>query len=454
MLAIKKILLQIENNISSILSEDTTLGKDLWQILLKQHPADIALLIERLDFSTQVKLITKLPHEIRINVFEKLSEAAQAHLLVKLDLETATQLLKDMPANTLTDIFDYLSDEDLEKYLRLLQTKQRAQIISLLSFNPDSAGGRMHSEVLTLQKDFTIKKSIELLQRLSPQKTLMQRLYITDKNNILVGYITLDKLVLNKPDALLGAIMEKNELIISVDEDQEEVANQMHHYELISAPVVDKESHFLGAITADDVFDIIKEEETEDVYKMSGQSPMERSYFSTPMWQLIWQRVPWLTGLLVLQSFSSIILSQYSILLSKYAIITYFLTMLVGTGGNAGNQSAALVIRGLTTKEITRSNGMKILIREFGVSLIMASLLWIIGFTRVYYSSGDLLSSIAISCSLFLIIVTSIVLGACIPLLLERLNFDPTHSAAPFLTTLMDILGVLIYCFVCSRIFG
>jgi len=292
------------------------------------------------------------------------------------------------------------------------------------------------------------------LQRLTPQKKLLQRIYVTDQQNILAGYITLDMLVLNKPETLLAQVMNKNELHVYVDEDQEDVANQMQHYELLSVPVVDKENHFLGVITADDVYEIIKEEESEDVYKMSGLSPIEHSYFSTPFWKLIWQRSPWLIGLLLLQSFSSLILAQYSPLLDKYTIIAIFLTMLIGTGGNAGNQSATLVIRGLTTREITRQNGYRILMREFGISLMLALLLVAVGFMRVYYATYDILSSAAISFSLFLIVVTSIILGAFIPILLERFNIDPAHSAAPFLTTLMDILGVLIYCFVCSRILG
>jgi magnesium transporter len=454
MLLIKKILLQIETNIEAVISEETTLGHDLWNILLQQHPADISFLVERLTSEQQVNLFKKLPKDLATNVFEKLQETTQAHLLVSIDVDFATVLLKNIATNKLTDLFDYLSDEDLEKYLKLLQTKQRSQIISLLSFSPDSAGGRMRSDVLTLHEDFTVRKSIEILQRLSHKQTPLTSIYITDKDNILVGYITLDQLVLNKPDTLLSHIMSKNELIVYVDEDQEDVANQMQHYDLLAAPVVDKDLHFLGMITADDVIDIIKEEESEDVYKMSGLSPMEHSYFATPFWNLVWQRIPWLTGLLLLQSFSSFILSSYSLMLSKYTIIAYFLTMLVGTGGNAGNQSATIVIRGLTTKEITMGNGIKLLLREGWVSIFMAFILLIVSFIRVFYSFGDWISAFAISISLFLIIITSVILGSCIPLILERFGLDPAHSAAPFLTTLMDILGVLIYCFVCSKIFG
>lgn len=454
MLTLKKILLQIENNIESTIKEDTILGKDLWQILLQQHPADIALIINNIDNQTQIALFKKMPKDLAFNVFEKIQEPIQAFILANLDQDDIAHILTEIPVSALTDLFEHISDEELEKYLKLLQIKQRNKLISLRSFAPESAGARMQTDVLTLQENFTVKRSIEVLQRLTPKQSVDNIFYVTDKNNVIVGYLTIDKLVLNKPETLLSQIMDEAEFLVYVDEDQEDVANQMKHYNLISAPVIDKEKHFLGIITAEDVFEIMTEEESEDVYKMSGQAPMEHSYFATPTWQLVKQRIPWLIGLLLLQSFSSMILLQYNSMIGSYAIITLFLTMLIGTGGNAGNQSATLVIRGLTTKEITRQNGIKMLIREMGISLILASIIVLVGFTRVFYTSHDLISTIAITLSLFLIIVTSITLGTLIPLVLERFNLDPAHSAAPFLTTLMDILGVLIYCVVCSKILG
>jgi len=454
MLTIKKILFQIENNIDAVIAEDTTLGKDLWQILLGQHYADIAMLIHKLDDDRQIALFKKLPRETSIRVFRKLPQQQQAHLLLALELDQAAILLKNMPADELTDLFDYLSDEDLEKYLKLLQSKQRNQILSLLSFNPRSAGGRMNSDVITLQKDFTVRRSVELLQRLSHTRTVMQRMYITNKEDVLVGYVTLDKLVLSKPETHIASIMAHNELIVSVDEDQEDVANQMHHYGLLYVPVVDKHNHFLGVITADDVFEIIKEEGSEDVYKMFGLIPVDQGYFSTPIWQFVWQRGVWLVGLLILQSLSSLILSSYNDMIGKYTIIAVFLTMLIGTGGNAGNQSATVVIRGLTTREMSRRNAHKVFWRELTVGLLMAAVLMVVAFARVYWSYRDWVSALVISLSLYLIVITSMALGALIPIMLERFDIDPAHSAAPFLATLMDVLGVLIYCFVCSKLLG
>ena len=453
MIEAKKILFQIENNLDAVISQETALGVDLWQILLEQHPADIAALIERLTHEDQVALFKALPRDLSVNVYKNILVEMQALILPELELDHATSILNNMPVDELTDLFDELSDEDLEKYLKLLQKRERTRIISMLNFDPRSAGGRMNSDVITLQKDFTVKKSIGLLQRLGSKNDLVtERLYITNKDHVLVGHITLDKLVLNRPETLLVDIIQKNELHVFVDEDQEDVADQMHHYDLSSVPVVDKQNHFLGVITAQDVVDIIRQEETEDIYKMSGLSPSHSSYFSTPAWTLIVQRSVWLVSLMLLQSLSSLILGGYENMISSYAILTCFMTMLIGTGGNAGNQSATLVIRALTTNEIVSGDALKVLWREFRIAVVIAGLLAAIGFARVYWFCANLVAALAINISLFCIVVTSVVLGSMIPIFLDYLNVDPAHSAAPFLATIMDILGVLIYCFICSKI--
>ncbi len=454
MLRIKKILFQIERNIKTVIKQDTLLGKDLFHLMLRQHPADIAMLLTRLTGRPRIALFKQLPEDFSIKVFEHLSEKFQASLLVKLESEYATAILKKIPADKLTELFDFLHDEDLKKYLRLLQKERRAQIISRLNFESESAGRIMNSDIVTLPKDFTVKKSVALIQRLGEKKELLQKIYVTNSEHRLVGYIKLDDLVINKPDIPLKKILHENELVIDAHEDQEDVARQMSHYELLSAPVVDKNHHFLGVITADEVLEVVKEEASEDVYKMSGLTPVEHSYFETPFWTLLWQRSPWLIGLLLLQSLSSFILSGYKDIVDKYFIISMFLTMLIGTGGNAGNQSSALVIRGLALGEMSRKNAFKVLLREFGISIVMASILVVVAFTRVYLFVHSFMSAIAVSSALFLIIVVSMSLGTLLPLLFERFNIDPAHSAAPFLATLMDIFGVLIYCFVVSKILG
>ena len=445
---------QIENNIKSVISEDTPKGQDLWKKLLHQHHADIASLIEKLDSAKQKKLFKKLPRQMASRVFQELPETIQVTILQTIDPDEVAVIFQKMSSDQLTDLFDYISDEDLKKYLKLIQRRQRNKIISLLNLDPDSAGRIMNSDILTLQRDFSVKKSVSLLQRVEIPKETLRRIYIVNKDNILVGYINLEDLIINKPETPLTHIINKNELLIGVHEDQEVVAQQMQHYGLLSAPVVDEKNHFLGVITADDIVDIVEEEASEDVYKMSGLAPVEHSYFQTSFKNLFWQRSAWLGGLLLLQSVSPFILGRYQALIESHVFISFFYTMLIGTGGNAGNQSATLVIRGLATGEISRKNAFRVIMREFGMSMFIAALLFLVTFARVYFIHPDPISTLAIGISLFLIVNMSMVLGASIPFMLERFGIDPAHSAAPFLATLMDILGILIYCVICSIILG
>lgn len=454
-MATNTIIAQVEQNIEQVLQGATPEAVKLWEELLDQHPADIALLISNLHEQDQRSILIKLPPKIATLVFEYLSHDLQAALLTQLDPEQTTDVLKNMPVDELTDLFDYFPDEQVKKYLNMLQKRIRKQVISLLDFDPKSAGGIMNSEVITLPLDITVQKSISLLQRVQPHREHLSRIYITDKEHILRGYINLEDLIINRPETPLKYIIKKIDLVFKVSDDQEEVAQKMRHYGELTAPVIDNEGHFLGIITADDILEVIEEEASEDVYRMSGITPVEHSYFQTPFWKLIWQRSPWLIGLLLLQSISSLIMHSYQTFLDRNIVLSFFLTMLIGTGGNAGNQSGALVIRGLTTGEMGLKNAFKILFREFKISMVMAFVLSVIGFARVLVTPEiTLLTAFAISASLFIIIIASMLLGTFLPLLFEWFNIDPAYSAAPFLATVMDILGILIYCIIASCILG
>jgi len=443
-------LVSLEAYIDEVIEQSSARGIAGWTLLCQAHPSDTADLLEHLSRTQQRALFTKLPVDYGNKVFARLEQATQALLLQQLNTDQAAQVLKSMHADELVDLFEELDDEQVEHFLKLFQKKQRSRIVNLLSFDPKSAGGIMNSDVLTLHSDFTVKHSINILQRLSPRLEVRYRVYVTDHDNVLVGHITLDQLVLHKPETLISSFMGTNELVINAYEDQEEAVRKMTHYGVLSVPVVDTYTHFLGIITADDVVAVIEEEASEDVYRMSGVGHVERSYFETPTSMMFFERSKWLVGLLLLQSVSSIIMRHFDAMLAEHVILTLFLTMLMGTGGNAGNQSATLVIRGLATGEIGRKKVLIVFLRECMLSILIGGLLSIISFGRVWIMHGDCAAALAISASLFAIVFVSMLLGTLIPLTLNHFKIDPAHSAAPFLATLMDVIGILIYCSVCS----
>lgn len=445
-------LTHLEPIIDEVLSQKTLRGKQGWAELCLAHPSDIADLVEHIATRMQHRLFAKLPIDLAAKTFDRIENLIQVTILRKLDNEQVAHILKHMHADNLVDLLEHLKDGEVKTYLKLLQKHQRSRVLSLLSFDSKSAGGIMNSEVFTLSNNLTVKNSIGLLQRVSPGTEIRYRIYITNPDGVVVGHTTLDQLVVNKPDTPLKKLITKNEVNIYAGEDQEEAVQKMTHYGVLSAPVVDEKNHFLGIITADDVLEVLEEEASEDAYRMSGVGNVEHSYFETSSLTMLFERSKWLVGLLLFQSVSSVIMKRYDQMLADHVIISLFLTMLIGTGGNAGNQSATLVIRGLATGEIGRRRRLTVLLREFGLSIAIATLLCSVSFARVWFMHGNLPAAIAISASLFCIVTASMFLGTLIPLTLHRLGIDPAHSAAPFLATLMDILGIVIYCSICSWI--
>ena len=441
----EKLLAEIRDNIDIVLTKESVLGESLWKAFIGLHPADIADFLGELPREQAPLLFANLPKSAKMDVFEELSDLMKGLALEGMSDQEKVDAFRSLAADELTDLFDQLSDEDLKSYLALLQKDVREQVLSLLQFEPDSAGGIMTTDVLTLMKDFTVKQAIKLLQRVQPNREIHLHIYVVDKEHNLLGYIRLESLVLHKPEERIESFMQSNELVVRADEDQEEVAKEMVHYGLTAAPVVSSTNKFLGVISSEELVDVLVEEATEDVQRMASLPPMKYPYFDIPFFRVLYLRSYVLVALLIAESFSGTLIRHYGHIM-KYGILASFLPMLISAGGNSGSQTSAVVIQGLASGEITVSNMLRLLSREFYVSLLSASLLGIISFLRAYFVGGSLMECIAISASLAIIVLISSMLGTVIPFILRRFNIDPAFSAGPFLATLMDILGIVIYC--------
>ncbi len=443
-MSMHKLFEQIEDNIDAVINEQPPVGSTLWRELISLHPADIAQLLSYLDASHTRDIFIKLAAQDKIAVFKELSENLQRLCLSSLKEADRGHLLTNLPLADLTDFLDELSDEELGQYLNLLHKRERDQVLSLLQFNPESAGGIMETNVLSLRENFTVEKSIQILQRLQPNRDLHQYIFVTDTYNKLVGNIKLEDLVLKNPKTYLRSILRANTVVVQVDEDREAVAQKMIHYSLSIAPVVGQSLVFLGVITSEALVKIVEEEATEDIYRMSAIVPIKGTYFETPFYKLFYQRSTILVMLLLFQVLSSIITRRYQVLLAGF--LTYFLTTLVSTGGNASSQTSAFAIQGMATGEINESTRIRFIMREFVMALLIGCVLGLFLFLRVYFTHRYFWGSVAVSFSLTAIIIVSMTLGSCMPLLLKRLNIDPAHSAGPLLTTFIDVIGLLIYC--------
>ena len=450
-MAEKKIIMKnLAQSIDQLIKHDTPEGKTLWAQLLELHAADIADFFSLIDRDEVKQIFMQFPHDLQLEVFGHLSDSMKVFVLSCLDDPNKSALLSKTPIDELTDLFDSLSDQELKRYLTLLSTQDHQKVLSLMKFDPESAGGIMDTDVLTLMQNFTVEKSIQLLQRLQPRRDLHQQIYVTDQDTILVGYIHLEDLVLKSPKERLSTFLRENELVIEATEDREEVAKKMIHYDLMTAPVVGEYDYFLGVISSEILVDVLVQEAGEDVTRMASLPTIKVPYFEISFMRLLYLRGYVLLALLIAESFSGNIIRAYDATMT--GILISFIPMLTSAGGNTGSQTSAVVIQGMASGDIGFYNMARFLRREFSVSLIIALVMGVYSFMRSYSVGGTLFESLAVSSSLGVIVFLSAMLGSAIPFLLRKLNMDPAFSAGPFLATLMDILGIVIYCYISKLI--
>ena len=441
-----KIFEQVKVNLEAVLKQEPGLGAQLWEAIIKIHPADLAQFISDLNKIDFLALFKTFPLPLQAQTFEYLTDTEKAYILPALTDAAKVNILKQTRIDELIDLFEYLPNTDLKKIFNLLQKNEREQATTLMKFDPDSAGGIMDINVISLQRNLTVEQSVKILQHLQPNQELHHQIYVTDQNNKLVGYINLEDLVIRHPKQPIADFLRENEYIANVDEDQQDVIQKMTHYHILSAPVVSQENYFVGVVTSETLVEALEEEASEDIYKISALSPIKQTYFETPFLKLLCERSYILIVLLLVESFSSSMLKAHETALSGLII---FIPMLVSTGGNTSSQTSALTIQGLASGEINFSNLRRFVRREFLMALVIAFVLGVTAFIRVFWSPGTtFMDGMIVSITLAAIVMTSVILGSCIPLILKYFKIDPAFSAGPFLATMMDILGTLFLCYI------
>ncbi|HJM68410.1 MAG TPA: magnesium transporter [Candidatus Babeliales bacterium] len=441
---------QIDKHFASVVQQDSELGKELWRALASLHPADIAAFLSDISKERFTLLYATFPQRLQIDTFHYLSDSYKAYTLSEVDDKLKAKILESMSLDEFTDLIDLVDKDDLAHCFKLMRKKDREMVISLMKFGPDSAGGVMDINVISLSKDLTISKAIILLQKLQPKKELHDVIYVTDNENKLVGHINLEDLVMHSPKTQLATIVKRNEYVAHAHEDQELVAQKMLHYHLTTVPVVSKEDQFLGVIPSETLAEILEEESAEDVYRISAMSPIKHTYFETPFFKLLFERGYILVVLLLLESFTGIILHAHETTIPVWLFV--FVTMLVSVGGNTSSQTSAVVIQGLASGEINFGNAFRFLQREFIMALLLGALLGVTAFIRVFFSTYSIIGSFVIGLTTAAIVLTSVILGSLAPLILKRIGSDPAFSAGPLLATVMDVLGILMFCYIIKLI--
>ena len=415
-------------------------------ILVPVQPADIADAIEGLPEAMQALAFRLLSKAEAIEVYEYLDSSVQQPLIEEFKRQDVLDIVDKMSPDDRARLFDELPAKVVSRLLEQLSPAERQATAQLLGYEAGTAGRIMTPEYISLKEGFTVAEALERIRRLAHVTEMVYYLYITDSARRLTGTLSLRELVTAQPEQTIGEIMTREAAFVHTDTDQEEVARAIQRYDFLAMPVVDREQRLVGIVTVDDVIDILEQETTEDIYALGGgvQSRGE-NYFQTDLLTVARKRVVWLFVLLLTNSVTGTIIKGQEDILEKVVSLAAFIPLLVGTGGNVGAQSSTVVIRGMNTDEIRGMTPLQVILREGTAGALLGSMLGVVATGWAFILQGNLSVAIAVGISLLVISILASVSGSTLPFLFRLMRLDPALMSAPFITTAVDVLGVLIY---------
>lgn len=429
----------------------------------ENHPAGVADVLSRVPPDEIWKVLQCCDADDRAEIFSQLSEDVQIAVMSQLNRSAAAELFTNMPPDERADLFLLLPEERRSLILPALAQAEREDIRKLASYEEGTVGAVMTSDYAVLKAGDSVAKAIEDLRVAAPDRETIYYAYVVDANRHLVGFVSLRELILALPKKRVDDIMNTEAIAARVDEDQEVAARRLQKYDLIALPVVDQGQVLVGILTHDDAFDILEQEQQEDLERLVAISGTHEAgvYMKTSVWRHFTNRVLWVVVLAAVGLLSGQIVQHFGRLLVLYPMLTIFMPMLAATGGNTGSQSITLVIRALALGEIRTKDIGRVLSKEALISVMLGLVLGFVVALRVILFPGHLPDGVGalkmgsvVALALLLQVVTSTLLGAVLPIVVSRFKVDPAVVASPALTTLVDVTGLLIYFTCASAILG
>jgi magnesium transporter len=424
-----------------MLEEHDDYGLD--EFCMALHPGNIAEIMEGWDPAQTWKVLTHTTPQRQAEIFEFFSLPYQEELVQAGDLQTFSKIVEQMSADDRVDLIERLDHNVIETLLPLVAQAERNDIRRLLSYPEGSAGGIMTTDYASLPANITVVEALDLLRKQAPDRETIYYIYITDKERHLIGFITLRKLIQSRAGAQLQDIMNTRVISVRVDDDQESVANEMSKYGFIAIPVVDRENKLVGIITHDDAAEVSREEATEDAHRQGGVAPLEDSYLDTPFFTLAWKRGIWLVILMLASCFTAHVIHQFEPS-DGGSWMVLFLPLVLASGGNAGSQSATLVVRAIAQRE-TDGRVQQIAWREFRIGMLLGTTLASIAFAAAMVLLRNAAQSSVISMTVLMVVTLGTVTGSMLPLGLKKLGADPAIMSNPLIASLSDVAGVIVY---------
>ena len=423
-------------------------------ILAEMEPVDIAEIINDIDEEKAPRLFRILPKDLANEVFVNMDSDRQEILIKTFTDRELSGVINDLFADDTVDIIEEMPSNVVRRILRVANLETRESINKILGFPKDSAGSIMTPECITLRPTMTVDEALKKIRRQAVDKETIYTCYVTDNQKKLLGIVSAKDIILHEPEDKIGDFMIENFVVAHTHTDKEEVSNMLAKYDLLAIPIVDSEDRINGIVTVDDAIDVIQEEAAEDISKMAGIAPNTKPYLQTNVFAIFKNRIPWLVLLLLSATFTGLIINIYEGTLNSLSPLLFAcIPMLMGTGGNSGSQASVTIIQSLATDEIEFKDTLKVIWKEIRVAIITSLVLAIVCFGKLQLIDNLIFGydytmkiSFVVSISLFVTICVAKIVGACLPLLAKKCHLDPAVVANPFITTIVDVLSLLIFC--------
>ncbi len=416
---------------------------DVATYLMELEDQDLILVFRVLAKDRAADVFSYLDKDYQQRIIESITDLEVKQIVDKLFLDDTVDFLEELPANI------------VKKVIRNSSPEKRMLINQFLNYKEHSAGSIMTIEFVDLVEEMTVAQAIEHTRKTGTNKETLDMCFIIDHSRHLKGTIMLKDLILSQDDVLIEDIMDTHIISVRTSVDQEEVAYLFKTYDLVAMPVVDNENRLVGMITIDDVVDIIEQENTEDFQKMAAMEPTDEPYLKTSAFQLAKHRIVWLLVLMISATITGRIIQGFEEVIQSVVILASFIPMLMDTGGNAGSQSSTLIIRGLALGEITIKDYLKVMFKELRVGIIVATVLSIVNFLRIYFfERADVMVGLTVCGSLFCTVIIAKVVGSILPIIAKKLKFDPAIMASPLITTIVDAFALVIYFMLARTLLG
>lgn len=429
-------------------------GDRLLRLINKTHPADLAWVFRHLTPEERSKVFSRMMRKDRLGPFlSELDQSIMVEMVSELSPDFMVEVLKNMPSDDAADLLEALPEEMANEIREMMAREDREEMDELLQYDPDSAGGLMSPDFLALDEELTVGDAITTIQALSEEKDLSFYLYVTRGiEGVLTGVLSLRELLLYPADRKLKDIMNPRVIAVSASTDQEEVAHLVSRYNILAVPVIDSDNKLIGIITVDDVIDVIREEATEDFLQMAGAGKDQEILLKSTMDNAL-TRAPWLFASWIGGIMAAMVISFFEEELQQVLALAAFIPIVMGMGGNIGTQSSTIVVRGIATGRVNMHELWKIVFKETRVGFLLGCFYGLILGIVAYFTYGEPVElGMVVGFSILFAMILAATVGTIVPLVLKKLNIDAAVATGPFVTTSIDILGVVAY-FLIAKLF-